>query len=312
MAAVLGEHRVHIGAKYADRIPVGALIELWERAVAVTGRRELPALATSYPEPDERSLLALLVSNQPKLGDGIDRLQRYHPTVSDAYRWAIVDVGSELRVVLSPTGPVHRFGWQCHTEFESLDMVRGAARLTAGAARPLALRFLHAAPAADVVDAYASLTGVIPEFGRTQTEIVFPASVRELAIATARPALAGVIENQLDTMLDAIERGAPVSARARAAIGDLLARGTLGVDELAQAVALSRRSLERALEGEGTSAATLIEDERKQRALAWLPVLSVDEVSARLGYSDARAFARAFKRWTGLAPSQTRPTGGRR
>ena len=69
---------------------------------------------------------------------------------------------------------------------------------------------------------------------------------------------------------------------------------------------MSRRSLERALAEEGTSAGALFDDERKQRALAWLPTISVDEVAARLGYSDARAFGRAFKRWTGMSPSAIR------
>src|SRR5213079_869494 len=98
------------------------------------------------------------------------------------------------------------------------------------------------------------------------------------------------------------ERNTLVSARARAAIDKLLETGSVGADELARALGMSRRSLDRALADEGTSAGALLEDERKQRALAWLPTMSVEQVAGRLGYSDARAFARAFKRWTGRPP----------
>jgi len=168
---------------------------------------------------------------------------------------------------------------------------------------PRRLWFLHAAPPADVIARYADLAGVVPEFGRDRCEIVYPRAIRDCIVPTAKPALAAAVERQLEVLLDAIERGVAVSARVRAAIGERI--GTpLSVDALARAVAMSRRSLERALAREGTSAAALIEEERKQRALAWLPALTVDEVAARLGYSDARAFARAFKRWTGVAPSR--------
>jgi len=168
--------------------------------------------------------------------------------------------------------------------------------------RPRRLWFLHAAPPADVIARYADLAGVVPEFGRDRCEIVYPRSIRDCIVPTAKPALAAAVERQLAALLDAIERGVAVSARVRAAIGERI--GTpLSVDPLARAVVMSRRSLERALAQEGTSAAVLVEEERKQRALAWLPALTVDEVASRLGYSDARAFARAFKRWTGVAPS---------
>lgn len=303
-AAVLGDLRSD--ARFEDRIPVATLIELWERAIATTGHRALPGIASSYAEPDERSLISFVVANQPRLGDGIDRFQRYASTVSDAYCWTLVDDGADLRMVLSPTGPIHRLGWQCHLEFEILDIVRSVARLTGGLARPRSLAFLHAPPPSDVLDAYAQLAGLTPAFGQDRGEVIFPIAIRELAVPNARPALARVVETQLEALLDAIRRGAAVSTRARGAIGELLARGSIGVDELARALAMSRRSLERALADEDTSAAALIEDERKQRALAWLPALSVDEVAARLAYSDARAFARAFKRWTGIAPSQAR------
>jgi AraC-like DNA-binding protein len=94
--------------------------------------------------------------------------------------------------------------------------------------------------------------------------------------------------------------------RVRAALPDLMRAQRCSVDDVARALAMSRRSLERALADEGTSASALLDEQRKELALAWLPELSVNEVADRLGYSDVRAFARAFKRWTGTPPSDVR------
>ncbi|MEO0539213.1 MAG: helix-turn-helix domain-containing protein [Cyanobacteria bacterium P01_A01_bin.123] len=36
------------------------------------------------------------------------------------------------------------------------------------------------------------------------------------------------------------------------------------------------------------------------------PALGIEAVSSQLGYSDDRAFRRAFKRWTGKTPAEFR------
>jgi len=286
---------------FSDRIPIAVLIEAWERAIAATGRRDLPGVAASYDGPDERSWISFVVANQPRFADAIDKFQRYAPTISDGFCWTVTEDRDEIRMAASPIGPIERAGWQAYLEFEAIDAARSTLRLTG--THPRRLWFLHTAPPDDVVARYAELAGVVPEFGRDRCELGYPLAIRDCTVPTAKPALATAIERQLAALLDAIERGEAVSARVRAAISDRLG-APLSVAALAKALAMSRRSLERALAEEGTSAAALIEDERKQRALAWLPALTVDEVAARLGYSDARAFARAFKRWTGVAPSR--------
>jgi AraC-like DNA-binding protein len=65
------------------------------------------------------------------------------------------------------------------------------------------------------------------------------------------------------------------------------------------------RTLQRQLSEEGKDFSTLLEMARKARAVAWLDKgsMSVADIAAALGYSSLSAFSRAFRNWTGLAPS---------
>jgi AraC-like DNA-binding protein len=58
----------------------------------------------------------------------------------------------------------------------------------------------------------------------------------------------------------------------------------------------------------GLSYPQLIDEERKTRALILLSSdgRTLDDVAARLGYSDASTFARAFRRWAGCSPAAYR------
>jgi AraC-like DNA-binding protein len=305
-APLLARFAVPADPRYEDRISIATACDLWEAAIELTGRRDLAALAAANVVHDERSLVGFVVANQRRLGDGVMLLDRYYDTVSNGYAWRARIDDAHVRLVATPPGPIHRLGWQAYLEFEVMDSILIGQRLTGGKAQPSAVRYLHPAPAPEVVTVLAGAHGVVPAFSAPACEIEWPSTVADLPIASARPSIARLVEERLAAMLDAIHRGHDVSARARAALATLMRDGSCDVPALARALRMSRRSLERALAEEGTSASALIEDERKQLALAWLPELSVDEVAARLGYSDARAFARAFKRWTGRAPSAVR------
>lgn len=79
-------------------------------------------------------------------------------------------------------------------------------------------------------------------------------------------------------------------------------------DETAQLMAMSSRTLTRKLATERTSYAELRREVRCARAQEYLESreLSISEVAARLGFSDATAFSRAFRAWTGQTPSSWR------
>lgn len=90
----------------------------------------------------------------------------------------------------------------------------------------------------------------------------------------------------------AARRGAPGAARS--------------VVSVARALGMNVRTLQRRLGELGTSFREVRDEHRRDTALASLgrDGTPINEVSSLLGYSDPAHFARAFRRWTGLSPSE--------
>lgn len=80
--------------------------------------------------------------------------------------------------------------------------------------------------------------------------------------------------------------------------------------EVAARLGLSPQSLYRQLKASGTSYQKIKDDIRRETAIRKLMQerLAVEEVSAYLGFSEARSFSRAFAQWTGMSPRRYRNT----
>jgi AraC-like DNA-binding protein len=81
-----------------------------------------------------------------------------------------------------------------------------------------------------------------------------------------------------------------------------------GINELAEHLYISARTMIRQLRREGTSYQQIINDIQKSRAVEFLKIteLTISDVAARLGYADPANFGRAFRRWFGVSPGKFR------
>ena len=118
------------------------------------------------------------------------------------------------------------------------------------------------------------------------------------------------IEENMELMRKrlAIPNDAPELSQVHEAIAHNAERSEYGAEALAQQMNMSLRSLQRLISGHGTTVRELLEKAREANARQLLTEarLSTEEVSFLLGYSEDRAFRRAFKRWTGKTPAQFR------
>jgi AraC-like DNA-binding protein len=94
------------------------------------------------------------------------------------------------------------------------------------------------------------------------------------------------------------------------AIEPMLDSGEVSIERVARSLGMSRQTLYRRLRDEGVSFEAILEAKRRQLAIRYLGTerMSVKSVAYKLGFSDPAAFSRAFKRWTGVSPSEVRPT----
>jgi AraC-like DNA-binding protein len=82
-------------------------------------------------------------------------------------------------------------------------------------------------------------------------------------------------------------------------------------DALARALHVSTRTLHRQLHEEGVSLQQLKDEVRRDQAMDQLrrSARPVKQVAQAVGFANEKSFARAFRQWTGLSPSEFRRRG---
>jgi AraC-like DNA-binding protein len=119
------------------------------------------------------------------------------------------------------------------------------------------------------------------------------------------------LDERADQLLVELTSGRTVTDRVMRAISRQLKDERLNIDVVAKGLAMSSRSLQRALSEEGTTYQELLEQTRRGLAIRYLadPGAVIFEVAILLGFSEPSAFHRAFKRWTGHTPRQFQRLG---
>jgi AraC-like DNA-binding protein len=103
------------------------------------------------------------------------------------------------------------------------------------------------------------------------------------------------------------------AARVRAFLASRDLAGRPSAPEVASALGLHPRTLNRLLGKTGTGFNRMLGDARYETAQRMLrdPAIPVISIAWSLGYADASAFSRAFRRWSGMTPSGWRKSSGR-
>ena len=291
----------------AARVAYDAHVGVWR---AITREVGDPAFglrfASEQVEAFSFGVAGHLAMVSSTLGEALSRLVRFSPLVNELDSLHVEATPRFLAVWDTPAGSLGPWP-QHYAETILATYVLLARRWTGEPLAPYEVRFQHAA-AGDARE-HERLFGVRPRFGAEGNVIVFEREKFPLPLRYADPALSLHLEQYAERLL-ARRAVAPAWPDVlHAEVREAVARGEAEVGPLAARLGLGVRSLQRRAQRHGVCVASLLDEARRARAEEMLrrPGVTTDEIALALGFADARAFRRAFKRWTGRTP---RAAGG--
>jgi len=278
----------------------------WAEAIAQSGDRALGLHAAGSIPRGSYGILDYLVGYSATIGEGLTRWAHYVPTINT---WL-----ATTTEVDAATGRLQLFGVADRVPRPSAEFVAG---LVVGLGHrtwqldfaPQLVRFEFPEPQPPEQQREHSRTlGCAVEFDAPVTEIVLSRETWDMAVRASDPGLVALLEKQANSLIDALPPATGFVGLVRSAVEAALAGGDHRLEAVAAHLAMSPRTLQRRLAGEGTTFNHVVDEVRQESAKLRLTDhgLSVAEVGYLVGFEEQSSFTRAFKRWTGVSPREYR------
>ncbi len=287
-----------------QRISIDEVSLLWELAVAHSGKPTLGLnreLAAAY---GKFGVVGHAMMACPTLLAALERMRRYLKVISSAATFELRDAPQGCWFEFGHAGgerPVPRQ----RSEFGVLSMLCFCSWITGRELSAVAVELVGPHPGD--ASAHERAFGCPVRFGQLanrallrRADLALPLSARDATIAALHDRL---VEDELERL-----EAAPTSQRVLQVLARRLPGAEPRRDEVAAALALSDRTLQRRLQAEGTSFQQLLDDTRRELAQHYLrrPRTSLQRVAEMLGFEDQSNLFRACKRWFGESPGRYR------
>jgi AraC-like DNA-binding protein len=144
--------------------------------------------------------------------------------------------------------------------------------------------------------------------GSDRNAIVFRAADAQRPFVTRNAELLALLAPQFEEELKQENGDDDFAERVRIAIQQKLTGQRPAIEDIADVLHVSPRTLQRRLQDGGSSFQRVLEEARHQLARHYLnnSVLELNEAAYLLGYNDSNSFVRAFRTWEGVPPARWR------
>lgn len=311
LAELLGRLEVDAGAFLAalevdEAMPPNAYVAATavdDQLAQIAAARSDPAFALTLARASLVRPLGLfghLVWLSGTVRDALERAAKFYLVVTRRTTLHLEDTPPISTLRMRPVARTVKRG-RILTELPFASLALRAREATGGRFALRAVRFVHHGEASE---AYAHVFGVPVQFGAAHDEIEMATAQLDLPLASHDPIVSAALEAKAAQLTAGGAARSVFVEKVRRAIAENLSRSP-SPTAIATALGISTRTLRRHLEQEGLSLRTTLDDVRRERAAALLAAgTSVKEIAFALGFSEPSAFSRAYKRWTGVAPSR--------
>jgi AraC-like DNA-binding protein len=257
----------------------------------------------------DMGVLGQALRSMDRLGDALVGLSRYMVTRSQTERIEVAEIDRLVTVSYQIADPSITQRRQ-DAEFSVSALFVCIRELTGADFMPERVDFEHAAPRN--LSCHREMFHCPIRFDQDCNKLYFDKSILDLPICTSNRRLLQALQPYLEEQRKLRSHSAGLLIEVSRAIATELGRGRIGVVQVAEAMNLSVRTLQRRLRELDLEFGEVVEDVRRALAIEYVGNSSfrLTDVALMLGYTEASSFSRAFRRWTDLTPREYRKRSG--
>jgi len=277
---------------------------LGQRAIALSGHGELGLEIARVTEVTHLGFGGLAAMSAPTLGQALMLTTRYEPLSVRSYRGQSRWLPNEDKLVFCSVAPYNDF-----TRFIVDGVLATWSQMVTRFAGADCIREVHIEFAAP--DYHARYGEAFPcpvYFASDENAVLLTRGAAARPLRGHDPVLHNELVALAEQRLRQLENESQFRQRVQKILGPMLRGSTPALEQVADALGMASWTLRRKLKEEGTSFQELLDDMRRDLALAYMKDvgLSLGEIAYILGFSTPGAFQRAFKRWTATTPGEYR------
>ena len=292
-------------ADLRDTLNLEETSRIVNNAIEMTGDEGLGLSAGSHTPEHTLQLFGHLILAQSTLRDVFAALTRYGELLADGTTWSLREQGDEAMFC-------------CSTVLPDCDLTRVLMDYTLAFGcnigrhffrrneRLRAVHFRHAPPS--YAERYESVFMSPVRFSQAQNATVFARELMDRPKMHADPAVATILRDSAERMLRERTQSRSLADCVRSLLRYERDLSAVDARRFSRGLKMSVHTLRRRLSAEGTSFSSLLDEARRDLACQELERhdATIQQTAELLGFSEASAFFRAFKRWTGQTPNAYR------
>jgi AraC-like DNA-binding protein len=286
------------------RIPYRVGVELLVDAIRAWGDPAIGLKAGLQIESGDFDVVESAARSAPTLRESILCMARYFRLMNEAGELTLEESGEYANWCYRTTAGVQQH--PAVNDFVIAAALTFARRTVSIWEPPVEVCVAHARPA--YADEYERVFSAPVRFGADYSGFVIRRDRLEVPMLGANPRVSAAFELHARQLLDRLRSTEGIAGRVREAVATQLGTGEVSMQSTAKRLAMSVATLRRRLEEEGTTYSDILDEIRKKLAERYVRdrTSAIGEVAFLLGFSNVTAFHRAFKRWTGVAPTEYR------
>lgn len=308
LGLAVGPQRSQLGLDDAlateGRVPVQTTYQLWSAIAALSGDPAVGLRLADRALQFAAGALEYAARNCDTVGALLETIAQYA---------RLLNTGAEITVEAQPSGVVlgYRLLAQqsvhpASTDFAIAYLLLRARALSGRRLMPTRLALPQPVPVDP--DPYHALFGKQLRWQQPCVRVLFSQAQWDMALQTPDPELGRLMRQVVEREIDQLPPEDDLLTRVQVEVLRGGGRASRSIDDIAQRLGMTARTLQRRLSDAGTSFRALSNEARLGRAAVLVRdgLLPFDEVAYEVGFSDASTFYRAFRKAFGMTPTEYR------